>query len=286
MATTTPNFGWAVPTSTDLVKDGAVAIETLGDAIDASLVDLKGGTTGQVLSKASNTDMDFTWVTDAAGDITGVTAGTGISGGGTSGTVTVTNSMATAIDAKGDLIGGTGADTFSRLAVGANGTVLTADSAEATGLKWATPAAASSFVGAKVYKSAAQSIPNATWTTLTFDSESFDTDAFHDNSTNNSRITIPSGKAGKYAVQWQTVWASNATGGRNTRLLKNGTNTAYGTWMNALSGDPTSTNNNALLNLAVGDYLELLIGQGSGGALDASASESVGCTFSVTYLGA
>ena len=62
MATTTPNFGWAVPTSTDLVKDGAVAIETLGDSIDASLVDLKGGTTGQVLAKASGTDMDFSWV--------------------------------------------------------------------------------------------------------------------------------------------------------------------------------------------------------------------------------
>jgi hypothetical protein len=84
--------------------------------------------------------MDFTWVTDAAGDITGVTAGTGISGGGTSGTVTVTNSMATAIDAKGDLIAGTGADAFSRLAVGANDTVLTADSTTATGLKWAAPA--------------------------------------------------------------------------------------------------------------------------------------------------
>jgi hypothetical protein len=84
--------------------------------------------------------MDFTWVTDAAGDITGVTAGTGISGGGTSGTVTVTNSMATAIDAKGDLIGGTGADAFARLAVGANGTILTADSAEATGMKWAAAA--------------------------------------------------------------------------------------------------------------------------------------------------
>jgi hypothetical protein len=138
MATVTPNFNWPVPTSTDLVKDGATAIEALGDSIDASMVDLKGGTTGQVLAKASNTDMDFTWVTDAAGDITGVTAGTGISGGGTSGTVTITNSMATAIDAKGDLVPGTGADTFARLAVGANGTVLTADSAEATGMKWAT----------------------------------------------------------------------------------------------------------------------------------------------------
>lgn len=67
MATTTPNFGWSVPTSSDLVKNGAVAIETLGDAIDASLVDLKGGTTNQVLAKATNTDMDFSWVTPSSG---------------------------------------------------------------------------------------------------------------------------------------------------------------------------------------------------------------------------
>ena len=67
MATTTPNFGWSVPTSSDLVKNGAVAIETLGDSIDASLVDLKGGTTGQVLAKATGTDMDFTWSTPASG---------------------------------------------------------------------------------------------------------------------------------------------------------------------------------------------------------------------------
>ena len=61
MATTT-NFGWETPDDTDLVKDGAAAMRTLGSAIDTSLVDLKGGTTGQVLSKASNTDMDFTQI--------------------------------------------------------------------------------------------------------------------------------------------------------------------------------------------------------------------------------
>jgi hypothetical protein len=82
------------------------------------------------------------WVASGAtGDIEGVTAGTGISGGGTSGTVTITNSMATEIDAKGDLVVGTGADTFARLAVGTNDYVLTAASGETTGLKWAAPAA-------------------------------------------------------------------------------------------------------------------------------------------------
>lgn len=118
MATVTPNFNWPVPTSTDLVKDGATAIEALGDSIDASLVDLKGGTTGQVLSKTSGTDMDFTWVTsDDANAI-----------------------QNTIVDAKGDLIAATSADTPARLAVGTNGQVLTADSTAATGLAWATAA--------------------------------------------------------------------------------------------------------------------------------------------------
>jgi hypothetical protein len=138
MATTTTNFGWDIPQSTDLVKDGATAIAALGQDIDTALIDLKGGTTGQILSKASGTDLDYTWITNDVGDITAVTAGTGISGGGTTGAVTITNLMATAIDAKGDLVAGTGADAFSRLAVGTNGQVLTADSTAATGLAWAT----------------------------------------------------------------------------------------------------------------------------------------------------
>ena len=78
MATTTPNFGWSVPTSSDLVKNGATAIETLGDSIDASLVDLKGGTTGQVLAKATDTDMDFTWTTAGGGGSSNVAGKNGV----------------------------------------------------------------------------------------------------------------------------------------------------------------------------------------------------------------
>jgi hypothetical protein len=114
MATVTPNFNWPVPTSTDLVRDGATAIEALGDSIDASLVDLKGGTTGQVLSKTSGTDMDFTWVT-------------------TDDANAIQNSI---VDAKGDLIAASANDTPARLAVGNNGETLVADSSTSTGLRW------------------------------------------------------------------------------------------------------------------------------------------------------
>jgi len=170
-----------MPTATDLVTDLPADFETFGQAVATSMADLLGGTTGQILSKASNTDMDFTWVTNDVGDITAVTASAPLTGGGTSGAITVgiqdgttaqkgavqlensTSSTSTTtaavpasvksaydlangaiaktiVDAKGDLIAATAADTVSRLAIGANNTVLTADSAEATGMKWATPA--------------------------------------------------------------------------------------------------------------------------------------------------
>jgi hypothetical protein len=60
---TTTNFGWTTPDNTGYVKDGALAIRTLGNGIDTSLLDLKGGTTDQVLKKASATDLDFVWGT-------------------------------------------------------------------------------------------------------------------------------------------------------------------------------------------------------------------------------
>lgn len=110
---TTSNFGWTTPADTDLVKNGASAIRTLGNGIDASFLDLKGGTTGQVLTKATNTDLDFTWSSV---------------------------DPLTILDAKGDLITATAADTPARLAVGTNGQVLMADSSTSTGLKWGTAA--------------------------------------------------------------------------------------------------------------------------------------------------
>lgn len=68
MATTT-NFGWTTPNDTDLVKDGAAAIRTALNGVDTSFVDLKGGSTGQLLSKNSGSDLDFAWVNNQSDSI-------------------------------------------------------------------------------------------------------------------------------------------------------------------------------------------------------------------------
>lgn len=306
MATTT-NYGWATPDDTALVKDGASAIRTLGSSIDTTTKNLNPettlgdisyrsatantntrlpiGTNGQILSISSGVPA---WVNNDIGDITAVTAGTGISGGGTSGDVTITNSMATAIDAKGDLIVGTGADAFSRLAVGTNNQVLTADSTTATGLKWAAASGGTTFSGVSTYKiGSAQSIANDTGVAITFDAEEFDTDAYHSNSVNTSRITIPTGKDGKFMFVASLRFAANATGSRFIAIYKNGSPVARTSRLMAVteSGSTTWINMSALLAAVAGDYFEVFGYQKSGGNLNVD-NEQAETRFGCYFLGA
>ena len=138
MTNPTSNFSWQMPTPTDLVTDLPADFEVFGQAVDSDLADLLGGTTGQVLSKTSATDLAFTWIDNDEGDITGVTAGTGITVADPTGPVpTVTNSMATEITTAGDIIQGTGSGTFSRLGIGTVGQVLAVNSG-ATATEWTT----------------------------------------------------------------------------------------------------------------------------------------------------
>jgi len=114
MANPTTNFGWQMPTASDLVTDLPADFEVFGQAVDTALAELKGGTTGQVLSKTSNTDMDFTWVTsDDANAI-----------------------QNTQLTAKGALITAFSSATPATLTVGNNGETLVADSSTSTGLRY------------------------------------------------------------------------------------------------------------------------------------------------------
>ena len=228
------------------------------------------------------------WVASGAtGDIEGVTAGVGITGGGTSGTVTVTNDMATTITAAGDIVVGTGSGTYDNLPIGTTAQVLTADTTVSPyKVKWATPSASTpSFVGCSVYKSAVQNIANNTEVSLTWDLENFDTDNFHDNATNNDRITIPAGKSGKYLFCWNVSFAAANTGLRGTEILKNGSLINYEYTPAASNVTETSVCVTYIDSATAADYYTIAAYQSSGSSLDIR-SGSIRSFLSVQYLGA
>jgi len=226
------------------------------------------------------------WVGYGSGDITGITTGatSGLTGGVTSGTADLKFNTT----AKGGLLVGTGSGTVSELAVGSNTQVLTADSTTATGLKWAAATASSTFAGVRLYNTVDQSIANNTEVALTWSAETYDTDNFHSTSTNTSRITIPSGKAGYYLFTGNLNYNKNATGERFIILKKNNTKVNQQSYGNFGSGAYTDVNISDVINLAVGDYIELFAYQSSGASLNIIMNNGgvYESQFSVTYLGA
>jgi hypothetical protein len=225
------------------------------------------------------------WVgVSGAGDVTEVQAGTGISvASGTGPIPVVTNTMATAIDAEGDLIIGDAADAFQRLAIGSNTHVLTVDTSVDGKIKWAAPASGSSFAGAEITHTAnTQTIANSTWTKVVFNSETYDVGGY---AASGSTITIPSGKGGYYLVIGWAYFDQNATGVRQCRIYENGSPTYLSRgWASNATVYPQVGIQNVIYAAAT-DTVEFYVFQSSGGNLTLYVDPD-DAGFSVAYLGA
>jgi len=212
---TSPIYGWLEPDNTDLVKNGALAIRTLGNAIDTTMA---------------------------------------------------TMTPKSIVDAKGDLIAATANDTPARLAVGTNGQILVADSTASTGLKWA---ASGNFVGCRATKTGSnQTLSNNTYTLVTFNAETYDTDGFHSTSTNPERMTVPAGLAGYYEVTANVGFDTNIVGRRLLQIRKNGSAISVGEASPGVATVYPAFNTSLIVYLAVGDYVDFEAYQTSGGNLD------------------
>jgi hypothetical protein len=225
MATTT-NYGWDTPDDTDLVKDGAAAIRTLGSSIDTTTKNLNPETTlGDIAYRSATSN------------------------------------------------------TNTRLAIGSAGQVLTV----AAGVpSWASPAAGS-FAGCRLTQSTSNAIANTTWSAITYNTETFDTDGFHSTSTNTSRITIPSGKGGYYQFYGNaTIQTTNTTTVINQLFYKNGAEVSQ-PYIRTGGVGYDSVMISTVLNLSAGDYVEHYMWQNSGGERQI---ENGFIHFGCIYLGA
>lgn len=231
----------------------------------------------------------------------------------------------TILDAKGDLIVATAADTPARLAVGSNNQVLMADSSQSTGVKWGASAASTlTATGDLLYASAANTparlgigstdqvlkvsggvpvwgaapsptgagvlvnassgttVPSATYTTINWNSEIFDTDNFHSNTTNNSRLTIPAGLGGLYQVSVNLDYYSTVANVSIVRVLKNGNEIVRAYYFHDGNSDNFAKQLDFPYQLVATDYLEVQLYQQSGANRTAP---SYG-TFGIARIGA
>jgi hypothetical protein len=193
----------------------------------------------------------------------------------------------TIVDAKGDIIAATAADTVARLAVGTNGQYLQADSTAATGLKWATVSSAPTFVGVSALRNGVStSITANTALAVAYTTEQYDTNTFHDNSTNNTRITIPTSYGGKYQLSAFIGNPYGTPGGYQIMYVyKNGSIFTDSTFF---GGQAVRMNTGVYNTLALSttittvatDYWEIYYQQG------ATETQPLYSNFQLSYLGA
>ena len=190
----------------------------------------------------------------------------------------------TLLTTKGDIIVATGNATLVRQGVGANGTVLTANSAQADGVEWAAPSSGATFAGCSMFGNN-PTIATATITQVSWGSENYDSDSYHSTVTNTSRVTIPAGKAGKYALSSQVTW-EGTNGNFQTRfyVYKNGAS------IKMIQGKYVQDNENAqnftyVVDAAVSDYFEIYVWHNNAASRVIYNDNTYGW-FQASYLGA
>ena len=215
------------------------------------------------------------WVASGAtGDIEGVTAGVGISGGGTSGTVTITNDMATTITAAGDIVVGTGSGTYDNLPIGTTGQVLTADTTVSPyKVKWAAAGGSSSGPAFRAYRNGSQSITASTATKVQLNAETFDTDNCFD-STTNYRFTPTT--AGYYQVNATIEASGTASTYLGVFIYKNGSRVAANRSDLYESGRFMQSVSDLIYLNGSSDYIELygVVSSGSSTSFNSGSDET------------
>src|SRR5215831_6611515 len=127
----------------------------------------------------------------------------------------------------------------------------------------------SSQPSCRVYRTTPQSIPNTTWTTITFDAERWDTDGIHDTGTNTDQLVCRT--PGKYVIIGQVEWDPNTAGERIVGIYRNGTEISR--VRNPPPASPGYINQvcSTEYDLSVGDYLQLKAYQSVGSAINVAA---------------
>jgi hypothetical protein len=244
--------------------DDVVLESGAGAGIPGSATVPPGGAAGTFLAKRSGADFDDEFRAIAIEDVVGLDA-----------ELDAAVAADAALDVRVDALEAGGAGLP---AGGTVGQVLTKQSSTDGDADWEDPTGGSGgssgpAVGARAYRDTAQSIPQTTFTAITFTGESVDTAAFIDLGTQATRITIPSGQGGKFVATAQLIFAVNATGSRFLLIYKNGSPVASSS-APASGSSRSRLSASAILDLVPGDYLELYAYQDSGGALNTDVTDA------------